>query len=70
MKCMFCSTDKAANLAIYAEWTLLPYLFGPVHFQFKGCLVCFTIFLRRLIWVYAVCKGPIYWTQGLNGLIL
>ena len=24
-----------------AEWTLLYELFGPVHFQFKGCLVSF-----------------------------
>ena len=24
--------------SIYAEWTLLPQLFGPVHFQLKGCL--------------------------------
>ena len=21
---------------MYAEWTLLPSLFGPVHFQYKG----------------------------------
>ena len=28
-------------LPVYAEWTLLPLLFGPVHFQYKGCLVSF-----------------------------
>ena len=31
------------NLPIYAEWTLLPELFEPVHLQFKGCLSVFII---------------------------
>ena len=28
-------------LPIYAKWTLLPLLFGPVHFQYKGSLFIF-----------------------------
>ena len=32
------------NKTIYAEWTLLPELFGPIHFQFKGCLVSFNYY--------------------------
>ena len=35
------TTFLTSYLPIYAEWTLLSELFGPVHFQFEGCLVSF-----------------------------
>ena len=36
---------------IYAEWTLLPQLFGPVHLQFNGCLSVFitTMFIEMSV---------------------
>ena len=33
---IFVCTPHEAHLPIYVKWTLLPELFGPVHFQFKG----------------------------------
>ena len=34
---------------MYAEWTLLPYLFGQVHFLYKACLVSFFLLLSCFV---------------------
>ena len=33
--------ERILSVDFVANWVLLPELFGPVHFQFKGCLVSF-----------------------------
>ena len=45
--CRICTLHFTQNVKrplhqpIYAEWILLPPIFGPVHFQYKVCLVSF-----------------------------
>ena len=40
------------------------------YFYYNHVLQEFLYVLRRLIWVYTVCRYPFFWFLGINGLII